>query len=145
MRSEIFSLLGNGRCFKRQVPCQIKSVEICRGLFSLALKRLPAAGKNYQTPAPLKAYLATVLAPSMAYSTDEIDPATSDPRLTFVHSRRLMHQEESFYGRKLQNYSIWYPCGRLFGAFRGSGHGTGLGLATSGLSISGLSISGLSG
>src|SRR5438128_11993158 len=57
MDSEIFSLLGNGRFFKGQVPCQIKSVEICRGLFSLALKRLPTAGKKYRTPAPLKAYL----------------------------------------------------------------------------------------
>src|SRR5436305_12703423 len=60
MGSEIFSLLGNSRSFKGQVPCQIKSVEICRGLFSLALKRLPTAGKKYRTPAPSKAYLATL-------------------------------------------------------------------------------------
>jgi hypothetical protein len=38
----------------------------------------------------------------MAYRTDEIDPATSDPRLTFFHPRRLMRQEESFMGAKFK-------------------------------------------
>jgi hypothetical protein len=38
----------------------------------------------------------------MAYSTVQIDPATSDPRLTFVQSRRLIRQEESFMGAKFK-------------------------------------------